>query len=237
VQQLKRQNTSRAKNLLFLQAQGVTRFGGVKQAQNSGAIRATRATCRGRVWSEMEPRTYDSRLRGSDMFMIEGVLSVKCQVSSRRSERLGLPTSNFTLYTSDGLPAGLLVQTKPNLGRLGHLGDGTWGRGRAFCAKRGQISATPGGTGPEGRGAMGVVQTKPMCFGVRKTIAKAFGLDAATRRYSPKSCRCRGLARQTKPIRSRAMGRASALWKTIYDEFVLPMAAVKQSQKAVVGRQ
>jgi len=47
VQQLKRQNTPRARNLLFLQAQGVTRFSGLACAQNSGTIRATRPQGRG----------------------------------------------------------------------------------------------------------------------------------------------------------------------------------------------
>jgi hypothetical protein len=47
VQQLKRQNTPRAKNSLFLWEQGVAPFSGAVCAQNSGTIRATRPIDRG----------------------------------------------------------------------------------------------------------------------------------------------------------------------------------------------
>ena len=47
VQQVKRQNTPRARNSLFHPAQGVARFWDITHAQNSGAIRATRGTGRG----------------------------------------------------------------------------------------------------------------------------------------------------------------------------------------------
>jgi hypothetical protein len=49
VQQLKRENTPRARNSLFLPAQGVTRFLAVTRAQNSGTIRATPPLGRGTV--------------------------------------------------------------------------------------------------------------------------------------------------------------------------------------------
>jgi len=52
VQQLKRQNAARARNSLFLPAQGVTRFSVIACAQNSGTIRATRPLGRGRVRAE-----------------------------------------------------------------------------------------------------------------------------------------------------------------------------------------
>ncbi len=56
VQQLKRQNTPRAKNSLFLWEQGVAPFSGAVCAQNSGTIRATRPLYGGTVWSEAKPR-------------------------------------------------------------------------------------------------------------------------------------------------------------------------------------
>jgi hypothetical protein len=44
---------------------------------------------------------------------------------------------------------GQMCETKPNLGRLGYLGDGVWG---AYCAKRSQFGpAGPGGRRPGGR--------------------------------------------------------------------------------------
>jgi hypothetical protein len=49
VQQLKRGNTPRARNSLFLGTQGVARPSGVVRAQNSGTIRATRPLGRGTV--------------------------------------------------------------------------------------------------------------------------------------------------------------------------------------------
>jgi hypothetical protein len=48
-QQLKRQNTPRAKNSLFLCEQEATPFSGVVCAQNSGMIRATRPLDRGKL--------------------------------------------------------------------------------------------------------------------------------------------------------------------------------------------
>jgi len=48
VQQLKRQNAARARNSLFLGAQGVARFRCPAHAQNFGTIRATRPKGRGR---------------------------------------------------------------------------------------------------------------------------------------------------------------------------------------------
>jgi hypothetical protein len=47
VQQLKRENTPRARNSLFLPAPGVTRFPAVPRVQNSVTIRATRPLDRG----------------------------------------------------------------------------------------------------------------------------------------------------------------------------------------------
>jgi len=81
-------------------------------------------------------RIYDSRLRGNDMFMIEGVSSVECRVLSRRSLWSSLPTSNFTL------PMGYRRDLLYNKQSQTWANWGTWVEGRrvggACCAKRSQ---------------------------------------------------------------------------------------------------
>ena len=89
----------------------------------------------------------------------------------------------------------------------------------------------PGGAGWVGageRGPWGVVQTNPIRPGrAGKTIAKAGGLDAATRRSQ--SC-------QTNPISAEATRGASALWKRNYGKLTSKRGSTKQSQFASLSR-
>jgi hypothetical protein len=88
--------------------------------------------------------------------MIEEVLSVKCQVLSRAGQARSLPrplTSNSALRASAKSPAKSLVQTKPNLGNMGRLGNESPRRG--LSCETEPIWAV--GLGPGGRNA----QNKP----------------------------------------------------------------------------
>jgi hypothetical protein len=84
----------------------------------------------------------------------------------------GFPISDCGLET-DLRPAapglrGLVVQTKPNLGRMGHVGKGSprmWGdcAGKWNARNEPNSPAGPGGTRPQGRGTWAECATSPRC--------------------------------------------------------------------------
>jgi hypothetical protein len=105
-------------------------------------------------------------------------------------------SSNFTLYTSDGPPAGLPVQTKPNLGDLEYLGNGV----------------------------EGLVQTNPIWRDARygllpRACAGRLYQQTQCRRAAT------GRAVQTNPICPRRMGRRGRGWSLCAKQTQLPEAS------------
>jgi hypothetical protein len=93
-------------------------------------------------------------------------------------------SSNFTLHTSDGLPAGLPVQTKPNLGELEYLGNGL----------------------------DGLVQTNPIWRDARWGLPPR-AWRAPVVQTNPIPPVATGLAVQTNPIRGQPDGRRGSIMR------------------------
>ncbi len=83
VQQSKTKNRPTIRFSLFVSGQGLTAISEYDAIHFFGTVRATRPIDREILCSEANARTYDSRLRGDDAFMIDD-LKAEARVMSRR---------------------------------------------------------------------------------------------------------------------------------------------------------
>jgi hypothetical protein len=165
VQQFRRQNALRAKNSLFLTAQGVAQFSGVVCPQNFGTIRATRPLYRGTLCPEAEPLGFMIpasagmtclRFMLYDLKAGTRVVTTRadpiCRDSPQRHRDHRGALISLERHDLDFILRALGVSVVDIHANKAKRRLSVAGR---QLYKQSQFPATPGGTGPQGRATQG----------------------------------------------------------------------------------